>query len=243
MANVRHLPRAPVTEALIDLRVQLPEGFDVGQFDPLPAPLRDRFPLVERREGMTTHIDLERGHATAAKVELHGLHFRSADRLELAQFRRDGFTLNRLHPYTSFDELLPVALDLWDHYATVAGVAEVERASVRFINHIKILPTASLEDHIEQPPAPPPGGLPVVARFLEKFVLLDPDSEVAANLTRSLEGRTDDKVSVLIDVDVYKRKRIPAGRAELEPVLQELRSVKNEIFFGSITETTARMYE
>ncbi len=45
---------------------------------------------------------------------------KTPDRLNVAQFRRDGFTFNRLRPYTKWEEIRPEALRLWQLYTAKA---------------------------------------------------------------------------------------------------------------------------
>ena len=63
---------------------------------------------------------------------------RSQDDLTVAQFRADGFTMNRLKPYTGWAMLLPQVLDLWDAYVTVAQPAHVARVALRYINRLDL---------------------------------------------------------------------------------------------------------
>lgn len=49
-----------------------------------------------------------------------GLFLKAADELTIAQFRPDGFTVNRLRPYTGWSAILPEVLELWDIYVRVA---------------------------------------------------------------------------------------------------------------------------
>lgn len=43
------LPRAPIVEGLIDLRVRLPEGFDVRSLAAFDAEIAERYPHLEQQ--------------------------------------------------------------------------------------------------------------------------------------------------------------------------------------------------
>src|SRR6266487_3339426 len=116
MVTIRRLSRAPVVESLMDVRVRNPEGFSPDAFEVLRAELRERFPKVEQRKAGQVTFQLVPSGARPPEVKdlgMQGLFFRSADDKLIAQFRGDGFTLNRLAPYTSWEELFPIAMELW----------------------------------------------------------------------------------------------------------------------------------
>ncbi len=43
----RHYSKAPITEAIIDLRVALPEGFSVDKLKNIHSYISDNFPTIE----------------------------------------------------------------------------------------------------------------------------------------------------------------------------------------------------
>lgn len=85
---------------------------------------------------------------------LHGYFFRSDDGKNIAQFRIDGFTFNRLKPYTSLDDILPLAMEMWRVYCDTAQPEVVTRLALRYINYIPLPP--SLRNFNEYLRAAPP---------------------------------------------------------------------------------------
>src|SRR5881409_174705 len=119
MAAIRHLRNAPITEALIDFRAKLPAGFRPEGFRPAAEKLRQQLPIVEEMRSMEAVLEVKQGAISTSETsrsELRGYIFRSADGVNIAQFRTDGFTFNRLKPYTSWEEVFPRAFDLWGVY-------------------------------------------------------------------------------------------------------------------------------
>src|SRR5579864_1452406 len=136
MAVLRRLANAPITEAIVDFRVTLPPGFEVEAFTSLKGKLRDTYPVVEERRLFEARFEMKEGKALPPDTEekgLQGYFFQSEDRRNIAQFRRDGFTYNRLAPYTSWGDLQPEALRLWDLYAEVAAPEKLDRLALRYI--------------------------------------------------------------------------------------------------------------
>lgn len=49
----RHYSKAPITEAIIDLKVAFPERFTVDQLEDIYASLSNRFPTLETLPGLS----------------------------------------------------------------------------------------------------------------------------------------------------------------------------------------------
>ena len=83
MAKLRHLAKAPITEALIDLRVKLPQDFQAEQFFGLKERLRGRYPMFQERPASKGPIEIKEGKPIpqAEDKGLHGFFFISEDGL------------------------------------------------------------------------------------------------------------------------------------------------------------------
>src|SRR5262249_50624374 len=108
MPIARHLRDAPITEAIIDFRVKARSAFDPKEFNRLKPELLARFPKMDEARFGSITFQFPPTGATPPVMEAQGLQgvlFRSADEKLVTQFRTDGFTLNRLKPYSSWEEL------------------------------------------------------------------------------------------------------------------------------------------
>ena len=243
MPNTRHLNNAPITEAVIDFRVKPRPDLRPDQFEALKPRLMDRFPKVELRRAGRVTFELLPGGAQPPRVDdlgMQGVNFRSADDKLIAQFRGDGFTLNRLEPYTSWDELFPVACDLWQAYVSVAMPELVTRIAVRYINHIT-LPDGliDLDKYLRAAPQIPkelPQGL---AEFMTRMTMPEPDLQCAAHVTQVFPalGPTS-KFGVVLDIDAFSDVTLEPASPVITEILGRLRLYKNRIFFGLLTEET-----
>src|SRR5437763_560177 len=104
MSEFPHLSKAPIVEAMIDFRVRLQADFDVGRFKALHSQFQTQYPNVEEKKLVEHYFEQMQGKEPVHNVKDHGVHgffFRSPDNANIVQFRRDGFTFNRLEPYTS----------------------------------------------------------------------------------------------------------------------------------------------
>jgi len=249
MAEVRHLNNAPITEAIIDFRVKLPSEFKVETFLELKKTIGDRFPKVEDRILFSSQIKIKKGEPQPPSSEYHGVHgyfFRQEDDKKVAQFRIDGFTFSRLKPYTYWEEMLEEAKELWGMYCEIAQPEAVTRLAVRYINHINIpLPIDDLSDYFTASPKFPDNVQGVISGFLSKVVVYDQELDVATNIVQALEKsiKPDKHITVVLDIDSFKTGDFNVSNGEMWDIFANLHNIKNQIFFNSITDETARLFE
>lgn len=250
MAEERHLKNAPITEALIDLRIKPPLELTALK-DTLPAikkEIGDRYPEQKEQHEFKGGFGIKEGLPIVKQprdLGIRGYLFKSRDKLQLVQFRRDGFTLNRLKPYTRWESVTTEAKDLWNIYCKNASPKLVSRIAVRYINHLNIpLPVTDFRDYLTAPPPVPESAPQVVRSFLTRVVVHDSEKQLDANITQAMERSIKpDFINIIIDIDAYKSGGFDIQTEEIWEILNQLRHLKNTIFFGSITEKTAKLFE
>jgi len=248
VARIRHLKKAPITEAIVDFRVILPEAFRPDRLRDAAERLKEDYPKVEERKSAETVLELAKGRPTIAQMKdlgFTGVWLKSRDERSIGQFRVDGFTFNRLKPYTSWEEILPEALRLWDEYSRLASPEVVTRIALRYITHLT-LPAgpADLDKLITTGPRLPDHIPQVLSSFSTRVVVQDPERGVSANITQALEvGVQTHSPTLLLDIDAYRIGQFRPEREVLVGHLSQLRSFKNAILFGTLTEEFIEGFE
>jgi uncharacterized protein (TIGR04255 family) len=246
MARPRHLPNSPISEVLIDIRTQLSGGFQVEQFAALKELFGSRLPVSQDQwlfEGVLKQGG-EPVQNPAERKSLRGLMLKSKDELNVVQFRIDGFTYSRLKPYTKWESVFAEAWDLWKEYRKAFSPEVVTRIAVRYINRIEIPPPVDFSRYLEAPPTVPEGVPNRVNTFLSRIVVYDPDKDVATNLVKALDkGADPEHVVLLLDIDSYVHWDGEADDKNLKSRFTTLKEMDGRIFFASITEETARLFE
>lgn len=248
MAAIRHLSRAPITEALFDFRVTLPPEFQSEAFSSVRERLRTEYPVVEEMRRFEARFEFRAGKGpipTESKSGgLLGFRLKTEDGRNVAQFRRDGFTFNRLPEYTSWDELCPEALRLWAIFVEVAKPEKLDRLALRYINRLKLPPQLRLQDVVEVVPPSFAGAPQLISSFLISESRHDPQTGYMVNIVEALQpDLAADSLALILDIDLFKVSGLGLEEAKLRPVLEEMRKLKNEIFFNAITERSAKEYE
>ncbi len=247
MVRQRHLSNAPITEAIIDFRVKLPADFDTKEFLSLSAHLSDRYPSNEPRRIITGAFGMEKGGKPFIQPPedkgIQGYFYKSADGKNIAQFRLDGFTFNRLNPYSDWNTVLSEAQNLWELYVSKSEPEVVTRIAVRYINRLELrLPINDFGDYLTAPPKVPDSLPQEVSQFLTKVVIREGD--ITANIIQALEkSPKPEHIGIILDIDVFKLLELGINRENIWAEFEQLHAMKNLIFFESITERTVRLYE
>jgi uncharacterized protein (TIGR04255 family) len=245
---LRHLRNAPIMEAIVDFRVKADPAFRPEAFASLQTQLSSRFPKMDDYRGLQATFGMIQGRGQPPVVQdlgLQGYVFKTADEKTIAQFRVDGFTFNRLRPYTSWQELFPQALDLWHLYARVSRPEVITRLAVRYINRI-MLPAGAItfEPYLRAAPVVPPELPQSISSFLTRVTISDSQTDIAAHVAQALEANTAEQhLIVILDIHTYKQSEFAIDDPIIEQTLQQLRDFKNTIFFNSLTEETLRQFE
>lgn len=246
MTKPSYLKNAPITEALIDIRVKLPEGANVEALDTVYTSISDQYPNRQVRRKFESKVELKGEAALHTPVTqgILGYIYTSTDKKQIAQFRQDGFTFNRLKPYESWEQLRDEAYRLWLKYIDIAQPEFVTRVALRYINHLNVPITfKDFKEYLSAPPIVPEQLPQGVSSFLTRVALEEPELAVTAIITQALEPITDPKfATIILDIDVFKQAQFNVTNTAVWETLEKFRDFKDKIFFESITDKTKELF-
>ncbi len=239
------LSNAPITEALVDIRVKLPPDADVKKIDPIYELIKDRYPKKQEQRMSEIKIELKPGEELAKQLtKINGFRYLSSDEKEIVQVRMDGFTFNRLFPYTKWEDLRQEAHRLWSIYREITCPDLVTRVALRFINNLKIpMPIKDFDEYLVCPPRVPEKLPQGVSSFLTRVVIHEPSLEASAIITHALESVVGEVLPIILDIDVFKFRPEGMDEGDIWTTLENLRIFKNRIFFASITKKLEEMFK
>jgi hypothetical protein len=118
MSEPTRFPNAPITEALLDIRVKLSEQIDLAQLATIQDLIKDQYPSRHERLFWQSDLQIAQGDLkisppTGGPV---GYAFTSLDGKQNIQARKDGFSFSRLKPYEDWISLRDEAKRLWQYY-------------------------------------------------------------------------------------------------------------------------------
>jgi uncharacterized protein (TIGR04255 family) len=242
--------KAPITEAIIDLKVTFPDNFSADRFAEIEDHVKNRFAIKEKEQiytGVGAFIFVP-GSPVKVDANQHpnGFLFRSADNLRIFQATLGGFTFNRLAPYESWEEFSADAKYLWEAFKEIYRPIQVTRAAIRYINQINI-PTEGLDDLKDYLRVVPeiPENFPqrVLNSFFTQIQMPQEDLECMLIISEALAPHPDNKfITVTLDFDLFRHQNWESGDEDIWNFLETLRHRKNEVFEASITQKAKEMF-
>ncbi len=245
-----HLPRAPIVEAVIDIRGRAEASWEESAIQAHLKVQLPGYPQLDSQRAFRQEFRV--GPSQEPDQAFHdlgwkGLRLQSVDKLHIAQFNRDGFVFSRLHPYESWEQLIGEGMRLWQIHKEVARPSEVQRLGLRFINRILLPPNyVDFEDYLKAPPKPPDGlDLPFHG-FFHNETLSVPGYPYAINIIRTIQQPQPpdhDRFGIIVDNDVFTLQSFELQQEILEHRLAEMRWLKNKAFFGIISDKALATFQ
>ena len=247
MAEWPHLSNAPITEALIDVRVELPDGFSIEQFAPFRDAIWTDYPECGERIHQSASVRLTPKHGVQVDHQescVEGLVFKSADKVQMVQARLNGFTFHRLKPYQDWKQLRGQARELWNLYEKIVQPQRVTRIAVRYINRLELpLPMHEIGDWLRTLPMLAPQLPQQIAGYFMRVMIPFEPYGVRAILTQTIEPVVQmDRLPIVFDIDVFQEDPDASTTDALWTKFEVLRDIKNSVFFESVTEKTLGLY-
>jgi uncharacterized protein (TIGR04255 family) len=253
MLERTHYSRAPITEAIIDLRIAPAQEFAVESLAPLREMIAQRYPIQEEEHVQYQQMSFVGTDLLQAQggQQHNGFRFISEDKRETFYARLDGFAFSIKAPYDRWESFRDEARSLWNLYRSVAVPRGVTRVAMRYINRIDI-PNAvagiRMEDYL---------------RTYPEFSVDFPENSIMSNFFMQLQFWQQDlgcwliineapevspeegTLSVRLDLDLFREQYEepwPVGDDTIVwEFLEQLHERKNEVFEASITNSTRRL--
>ncbi|MBL7131145.1 MAG: TIGR04255 family protein [Candidatus Omnitrophica bacterium] len=247
--NVTSFPNPPITEALLDIRVNLPKEITLDTLATFQGEIKERFPTKKEKYKWEGGVQFQAGGAPKiipSSSGTIGYLFHAADGKKIVQARLDGYTFNKLKPYTNWEEFHSEAKELWEIYLKIAKPVNVTRVALRYINRIEIpLPFKDFKEYILTVPEIGDNIPSALSGFFTRLIIPNPDIQADAVITETME-KIDDKAKVLpfiFDIDVSRKYVFEPQSDEIWQTLNKLREFKNQIFLNSMTEKAKELFK
>lgn len=243
------LSKAPIVEAVIEVRAQAEALWDEPLItDQLKAKLPD-YPNIQSQREYMHEVKVEFGQKAEGAIQdlgWKGLRCETPDKVQVAQFNRDGFLFSRLLPYDRWEQFCGEGLRLWKVHFDLAKPAEIQRLGLRFINRMALSPDEQLEDYLQILPQKPKDLDLPIAGFLHHEALGVPGCPYAINIRRTVQPSdkpTGIEIALILDIDVFTTQSFEPKREIIERYLAEMRWLKNKVFYGSIAPKSMEKFK
>ncbi len=246
MDQRRIYSRAPITEAIIDLRIAARPEIELEVLRQLSVETQDQFPRIDPIFEATGKMQVRPGVSATASAHQNQTGFRaiSTDARNVCQRQLTGFTVSRLAPYESWEPFRDLARELWVEYRTAVGCDAVTRIAVRYVNRVDI-PESPVE--LKQYFRTSPEISSDLPQFMEGFFMqirlpqIDIESTAILNQT-IVPSLQSDCTSVVLDIDLFRDQALPGDERGLWECFEVLHNRKNEIFEACITDAARELF-
>lgn len=245
MALRKHLSKPPIQEAILDVGF-IGSHLDLDGLDSLAT----TFPEEKWKKKSITAttfeatIDGKIGAIQPTAVSaFEGYAMVEIVGHRIVQLREDRITCSHVNSYSDWETLESDLASVFLGFVEVGKPARISRIAARFVNRISM--HGSFDQLLTFPPQVLPGlGDAKVTDFLRRQVVrgLANDFEATITIATVTPLPNESSNALLIDIDVYKQVDLPPRLDSFSTDLPTLRSIKNTLFFESVTDFALEPY-
>ncbi|NAY91712.1 TIGR04255 family protein [Muricauda sp. JGD-17] len=236
---------APIKEAIFDIRIDKLENGSLENLEKFHERIIKDYPEKKKQISFVGKIQLKDGVKVKDETDSHmkGYVFSSKDSKTQVQVKIDGFTLNRISSYESWDKFSSEAMRIWKMYQRSFGPLNITRIAVRYINRIEIpLPLDKFQDYIINMP-PIPRNLPQSFEgFFMQIQVPGSGNGTSVILNETIEKPTKSHLPFILDIDVFRIGELSMETKDLKEAFEQLRVIKNNTFESCITDKTRELF-
>lgn len=253
-SEVETFPNAPIMEALLDVRLKEPTSLESL------AIARARLTMYPKHKEMKMFQVGVQFQDTAGDMNVSssstagqaGYMLTSQDGKDVVQVRRDGFSISRLAPYDKWERFRSRAHQAWGVYKGATNADKVSRLGLRYINRIDLpYPFDNFSEYVATVPEVAKGVPQGLEEFFMRLVIPYDEKNCRVIITEALdmamatwdqETGEPKSLSLMLDIDVFRMCDPGVTGDDIWPAFNELRDVKNDVFFKSTTDKAKEMF-
>lgn len=240
------LSKAPVAEAILDVRFGSSIDVQPAIFDTLLAKLKEKYPNQKKLSVQEAQIRFGGEDVTISgeqSTSHNGYILSDESQSRLIQIRQEGFAANILQDYRGYEDLKNMAKEVWDELAmTFPLPLTCERISLRFVNIFSLeLPFEPAEYFKIFPRFPLADDLQLNPDTLLRYSISDALHGQVAIITHRIIAKEPKVATIILDIDAIRV--VPSESSQIWGNFDFLRSLKNAIFFDSLTEKAIQRFQ
>jgi len=173
------------------------------------------------------------------QVQWSGFRLQDEQNRHVAQFTLNGVAFSRLEPYEEWASFQTEAFRFWHIFLELAEPTVIQRLGVRYINRIPLGSGEQPSQYLNTIPAPPSGLELTAESFFHQDTYLVPGYPYSINWVRTIQPTGADPAdgrALIVDIDVFTQELLQLDQDTLAQRLQEMRWLKNKVFFSCITQ-------
>lgn len=245
MNKWKTLNNPPVVVALFQLKYNQ-TGIKLTDFLKYDSQLKNNFPI--RKENIEVGLDLGTSSIPLGVSQIMGTSdakigsyvYFSVDQKNKLEISESKITFIDERPYKGWDFFKESALKSFSVLSDILNNIEIVRTSIRFINRFSFESFDNPQDYFRTLiSSSEESQLPFPLRQYGFRLFMDiPESDVYSIVNQNVENVRTNKFIYTFDIDVLDNQHLIFHKESLSENMENLRNIKNEIFFGNVTQKT-----
>lgn len=245
MKNWKNLNNPPVVVALFQLKYNT-AGIKLEDFLKFDSQLKKHFPL--RKNNIQVGIDLGESSialglskiSATSDAKIGSYIYSSVDQKIKFEISNDTITYIDERPYQGWLNFKESTLKYLSILSELLSDNEVFRLSIRFINRFTFDNFDSPQDYFKTLiSSTEDNQLPFPLQQYGFRLFMDiPETDIYSIVNQNVENIRSNSFIYTFDIDVLNKQRLLFDKDSIAENMETLRDVKNEIFFGNITQKT-----
>ncbi|MCX6968355.1 MAG: TIGR04255 family protein [Verrucomicrobia bacterium] len=249
MNDFPKLANPPAVETILDVQIHLPVPPTLEMLEGLHPSFASDFPHKDQLQLAQFGFQQKPGQmpeAVAPVIKSQGCRFISEDKKEIVQCRQDGLTFNRLKPYPGWEIVSAKASSAWDIYQSAFHEMGIVRVGLRYINQV-LIPIVNgnvrFKEYFKlEMPGPKVDGFECQT-FFNQGGFRDKETGFISIWTLAHQPSPDPtKLCVALDINVQARGAVLQEKP-VQKIWEEMRAVKNRLFFGSFEAKGIELFQ
>ena len=244
------LAKSPIIEAVLDIECDLPPGQQLADLENVARErYRDRYPKFQTQLLQEHKIESKPREEPKLSVRrgIQALQFLQEDGKQLVQVRNEGFSYNRLSPYTSFDDYLPEIQRCWQSYVELAAPVQIRIVRLRYINRI-LVPLidgrVELDNYLRTGPRLPDEKTLRLSGFVNQQSAIEFETGNRVNILLTALPPEGETLPVILDNSAAAMG--PGEPKDWPWILSKvmaLRELMNQVFRNSLSESCLHLFQ
>jgi uncharacterized protein (TIGR04255 family) len=240
MAQIRPLSRPPIREAILEFQIAPMVDISIEELEQWEIPSTySALKIKKSSDAQPKRIsDFPSGENSTTHLIVGGISQDSKQNIAV-QIMRNRLTVNKLAPYTNFNSLKEETQTFWEQYQRKLNPEKIQRVGLRYINEISL---SELPEHYLLREFVPQGKLAAQAiRSYQRYEIRRAEEQIAGLVQIIIENESK---RLFIDIDLFSERLYQANDALVwSESVEQLHSLKNDLFFSTITEEYAKECE
>ncbi|MBE9100121.1 TIGR04255 family protein [Vacuolonema iberomarrocanum] len=240
------LKAAPSVEAVIHWQAPAGKKLEPDSFRKELTQRLPEYPTLQTQQDIQMGMEVpDSSPEFFQRVQWNGFRLQDEQNRHVVQIMQSGVIFSRLEPYERWEIFSAEALRIWQLFVELARPPIIERLGVRHINRIQLESGERPSTYIKMEPYSLSGLNIAPETFFYKDTYEVPGYPYSVHWVRTIQPQQSapsEHQALILDIDVFTTQLLQLDQDTLTQRLQEMRWLKNKIFFSSITDTARERF-